>query len=233
MKLRKKRPQVVTLADSLDALVKQHAFRRHPFNVAWAAGKLSQESLQVYAAQYYQRVRAFSENMKQLAARAGGPVRELIESSLAAESNATASDAVLWRQFAQSLGVTEEALEQARPLPGVAAFLDTYEEVVSQGTVAEAIAAFYVYEVQASELAAQRATGLRRFYHVDDPRALAYFEVQQETGARRAAAWRAWLASQGQGEAEAFAAICSAERCLKVIWGALDAVYPQALAISA
>lgn len=218
------------MVDSLDALINQHDFQQHPFNGAWAQGKLSRESLQLYAVQYNHRVRAFPENFKQLASRASGPVRELIEESLAEELNPSAPHPMLWRHFAQSLGVSETTLDEASPLPGVAAFLDAYEEVVSQGTVTQAIASFYVYAAQTPEVATQKILGLRRFYHVTEPRALAYFEAQQETGARRRAAWRKWLASQD--DADAFGVVCAAERCLKVVWGALDAVYPQALTVS-
>jgi pyrroloquinoline-quinone synthase len=231
MKLKRKRPQPVTLSDSLDTLIQQHSFRQHPFNLAWSQGKLSKESLQLYAVQYYQRVRAFPENLKQLASRATGSTKELIEAALAEELNPAASYPALWLQFARALDLTDETMEQAHSLPGIAAFLDTYEEVVTEGPVTQGIAAFYIYQVQAADVAVQKAIALSRYYHLTDPRALAYFDIQQVNGPRRAAAWREWLATEG--EADAFAALCAAERCLKAVYGALDAVSPQTLVVSA
>ena len=216
------------MLESLDALVEQHHLLKHPFYQAWTEGKLSKESLQLYAEQYYQHVRAFPENLKQLAGRAKGPLAGLVQENLAEELDPSAPHPMLWRQFAQSIGVSEAALDGARPLPGIAALLDTYDEVVSQGTLTEAVAAFYVYEAQVPEIATQKISGLRRFYDVTEPRALAYFGVHEEADVRHRAAWRGWLASQN--ETDTFGVLCAAERSLKALWGALDAVYPQGCA---
>ena len=224
--MRKNRAKPTTMLESLDALIEKHHLLKHPFYRAWTEGKLSKESLQLYAEQYYQHVRAFPENLKQLADRATGPLAELVEENLAEELDPSASHPMLWRQFAQSLGVSEAALADARPLPGIAALLDTYDEVVSQGTMPEAVAAFYVYEAQVPEIATEKISGLRRFYDVTEPRALAYFGVHEEADGRHRAAWRTWLAEQDV--ADTFGVLCAAERSLKALWGGLDAVYPQA-----
>jgi pyrroloquinoline-quinone synthase len=224
----KNREKPVTMLESLDALIEKHHLLKHPFYRAWTEGKLSRESLQLYAEQYYQHVCAFPENLKQLADRASGPLAELVEDNLAEELDPSAPHPMLWRQFAQSLGVSEAALADARPLPGVAALLDTYDEVVSQGTMLEAVAAFYVYEAQVPEIATEKISGLRRFYDITEPRALAYFGVHEEADVRHRAAWRQWLASQN--DTDTFGVLCAAERSLKALWGALDAVYPESRA---
>ncbi len=212
----------------LDSLIDERHLLKHPFYRAWIEGRLSRESLQVYAQQYYQHVRAFPENLSRLAGRANGNLAQLVKENLAEELDPAGPHPMLWRQFAQSLGVSEAALDDARPLPGIAALLDTYDEVASQGTMAQAVASFYAYEAQVPEIAAQKISGLRRFYDVTEPRALAYFSVHQEADVRHRAAWRSWLASQG--DAGAFGVLCAAERSLKALWGALDAVYPQTCA---
>jgi len=212
----------------LDSLIEERHLLKHPFYRAWTEGRLSKETLQVYAEQYYQHVRAFPENLRQLAARANGHLAGLVEENLAEELDPVAPHPMLWRQFAQSLGVSEAALNHARPLPGIAALLDTYDEVASQGTMAQAVACFYAYEAQVPEISAQKISGLRRFYDVTEARALAYFSVHQEADVRHRAAWRKWLGSQN--DAGTFGVLCAAERSLKALWGALDAVYPQACA---
>ena len=90
---------------------------------------------------------------------------------------------------------------------------------------AQAIAAFYAYESQVPEIAAQKIAGLRRFYGITEPQALAYFAVHEVADVRHRAAWREWLASQK--DLDTVGALCAAERSLKALWGALDAVYPQ------
>ena len=220
-----------TLLESLDALIQEHHLLKHPFYQAWTEGKLSKESLQLYAEQYYQHVRAFPDNLKQLAARTSGPLAALVQENLAEELDPAGPHPMLWRQFAQSLGVSDATLESARSLPGIAALLDTFDELAAQGTLAQAVAAFYSYEAQVPEIATAKISGLRRFYGITEPRALAYFVVHEEADVRHRAAWRGWLASQK--DADSFEVLFAAERTLKALWGALDAVYPQATAAAA
>jgi pyrroloquinoline-quinone synthase len=89
----------------------------------------------------------------------------------------------------------------------------------------QAVAAFYVYEAQVPEIASQKISGLRRFYGITEPRALAYFAVHEEADVRHRAAWRDWLVRQKN--VDTVGVLCAAERGLKALWGALDAVYPQ------
>jgi pyrroloquinoline-quinone synthase len=217
-----------TLPESLDALIEKYHLLKHPFYRAWTAGKLSKESLGLYAKQYYQHVRAFPENLKQLEGRTTGSIKKLVKENLAEELYPAAPHPALWRQFARSLGVTDKALDSAQPLPGIARLLDTFDEVAAQGTVEQAIAAFYVYEAQVPEIATQKISGLRQSYGITDPQALAYFAVHEEADVRHRAVWRNWLANQ-KGVDEV-AVLCAAERSLKALWGALDAVYPEGCA---
>ena len=224
----KNRAQNKNWLDLLDSLIEEHHLLKHPFYRAWAVGTLPKESLQLYAEQYYQHVLAFPENLKQLASRSSGNLAQIVRQNLAEELNPEAPHPMLWRHFAQSLGVSEAALDGSRPLPGIAALLDTYDEVASQGTTTQAVAAFYAYESQVPEIATQKIAGLRRYYDITEPRALAYFASHEEDDVRHRDAWRGWLASQN--DAGMFGALCAAERSLKALWGALDAVYPYACA---
>ena len=217
-----------TLLESLDTLIERHHLLKHPFYRAWTEGGLSKESLALYAKQYYQHVRAFPENLKQLEARTTGSIQKLVRENLAEELYPAAPHPALWQQFARSLGVTDKELDSAQPLPGMAALLDTFDEVAAQGTVAQAIAAFYVYEAQVPEIATEKISGLRRFYDVTDPLALAYFAVHEEADVRHRAVWREWL--EAQKSVDDVAVLCAAERGLKALWGALDAVYPEGFA---
>lgn len=214
-----------TLLDSLDALIEKHHLLKHPFYQAWTQGALSRDELALYAEQYYQHVRAFPENLRTLASRTNGNLGAMVTENLNEELDAVAPHPMLWRQFAQSMGVSETSIEDARPLPGVAALLDTLDELSAHGSLAQAVAAFYAYEAQVPEIATQKISGLRKFYGVSEHRSLAYFAVHEEADVRHRAAWRGWLADQkNMNEVEV---LCAAERTLKALWGALDAVYPQ------
>jgi pyrroloquinoline-quinone synthase len=216
-----------TLLESLDALVEKHHLLKHPFYKAWTEGRLSKQQLGLYAEQYYQHVRAFPENLKQLASRTNGDgnLQSIVKENLNEELDASAPHPQLWRQFAQSVGVSDASLDSTQPRPGLAALLDTFDEVATQGSMTQAVAAFYVYEAQVPEIASQKISGLRRFYGITEPQALAYFAVHEEADVRHRAAWREWLATQNN--VDTVGVLCAAERSLKALWGALDAVYPQ------
>jgi pyrroloquinoline-quinone synthase len=226
--LKRSKPAPKNLPDLLDALIEKHHLLKHPFYRAWSDGTLPKENLQLYAEQYYQHVRAFPENLRQLAGRAGGHLGSLIQENLDEELDPVAPHPLLWRQFAEAVGVSSARLSEAHPLAGVAVLLDTYDEAASQGSFAQAVGAFYVYEAQVPETATDKKSGLQKFYGISEPNAVAYFTVHEEADVRHRSAWRGWLAEQG--DEDSFGVTCVAERCLKALWGALDAVYPHACA---
>src|SRR5271156_1726177 len=88
-----------TLLESLDALVAKHHLLKHPFYKAWTEGQLSKAELGLYAEQYYQHVRSFPENLKQLAARTKSDrnLNSLVNENLAEELDAMAPHPLLWR----------------------------------------------------------------------------------------------------------------------------------------
>src|SRR5246127_3455494 len=89
----------------LDAAIAEKNLLKHPFYQDWQAGKLSRESLQLYAAQYYRHVEAFPQHLRVLAARTEGPLQGLIRENLAEEENPAAPHPRLWRNFAEAVGV--------------------------------------------------------------------------------------------------------------------------------
>ncbi len=231
LRMTKAKPVRKNLVEMLDDLIEEHHLLKHPFYKAWSEGTLPKETLQLYATQYYQHVLSFPENLRQLAGRAGGHLGSLIQENLDDELDPIAPHPALWRQFAEAVGVGQAALSEAHPLPGVAVLLDAYDEIASQGTLAQAVGAFYAYEAQVPETSLQKKSGLQQFYGISDPQALAYFETHQEADVRHRSAWRGWLAEQS--DEESFGVLCAAERSLKALWGALDAIYPQACVAAA
>jgi pyrroloquinoline-quinone synthase len=224
-------PENSTLLASLDQLIAQYHLLKHPFYQAWTEGTLPRETLALYAEQYYQHVRAFPKNLTRLAARCDGPLEDLVADNLAEELDPIAPHPQLWRQFAAAVGADDSRLDNAKPLPGIADLLATFRDISERGPLSQAVAAFYVYEAQVPEISGEKIAGLRKFYGIDQPAALAYFAVHQEADVRHRDAWRTWLAQEAidLNEAEITA---GAERVLQALWGALDAVYPQGCAMS-
>lgn len=213
------------LVTALDALIQKHHLLQHPFYQAWTKGTLTRASLQLYAAQYYKHVEAFPQHLRRLATRTEGELRSLIEENLAEEENPRLPHPKLWRDFAASLDVEGATLDSTQPLPGTQALVDTFQQISEQGTPTEAVAAFYAYESQVPEIATRKIDGLRRFYNITEPRSLAYFAVHEEADVHHRQAWRTWLAQQSGVDTEAV--LHGAERALRALWGALDAVSPE------
>jgi pyrroloquinoline-quinone synthase len=216
------------LVAELDRKIEEFHLLKHPFYNAWTAGTLSRETLALYAVQYYKQVEAFPGYLRNLASHSDAELRGIVEDNLAEELHPSAPHPLLWRQFAAALKVDDAALDEAQALPGIAALVDTYDDLSAHASAAEAVAALYAYEAQVPEIATQKREGLARFYGIAAARDVAYFAVHEEADQRHRAAWREWLAAQTNIDGERV--IAAAERGLRALWGALDAVYPEGCA---
>jgi pyrroloquinoline-quinone synthase len=211
------------LLDKIDAAIAKKNLLNHPFYQDWQAGKLSRESLQLYAAQYYRHVEAFPKHLRVLAARTEGPLRDLVLENLADEENPSSPHPKLWRDFAAALGVNEEDVRCCPALPGIQAVVETFREIVGDRTVSESVAALYAYESQVPEIATTKIDGLKKFYGVDKPAGLAYFIVHEQADKEHRAAWRSWLEEHAFGNEEEI--LATTNEALDALWGALDAVH--------
>ncbi len=211
------------LLEKIDAAIAEKNLLKHPFYQDWQAGKLSRESLQLYAAQYYRHVEAFPKHLRVLAARTEGPLRDVVLENLAEEEDPTAPHPKLWRDFAAALGVSEDDVTCCPALPGTQAVVETFREIVGDRPVAEAVAALYAYEAQVPEIATTKIDGLKKFYGINKPEGLAYFEVHEKADRAHRAQWRNWLEQHASGsEVEILA---TTNEALDALWGALDAVH--------
>jgi pyrroloquinoline-quinone synthase len=211
------------LLQKIDAAIAEKSLLKHPFYQDWQMGKLSRETLQLYAAQYYRHVEAFPKHLRVLAARTEGPIRDMVLENLAEEENPASPHPKLWRDFAASLGVYEEDITCCPSLPGTQAVVETFREIVGDRSVAEAVAALYAYEAQVPEIASTKIDGLKKFYGVTSSKGLAYFTVHEETDRAHRAAWRNWLVEHAHGEDQEI--LATTNEALDALWGALDAVH--------
>jgi pyrroloquinoline-quinone synthase len=211
------------LLTKIDAAIAEKNLLKHPFYQDWQAGKLSKESLQLYAAQYYRHVEAFPKHLRVLAARTEGPLRDIVLENLAEEENPAAPHPKLWRDFASALGVSEDDVTCCPALPGTQAVVATFREIAGDRPVAESVAALYAYESQVPEIAATKIDGLKKFYGFDKPEGLAYFTVHEQADREHRAAWRNWLEEHASGNEEEI--LATTHQALDALWGALDAVH--------
>jgi len=214
------------LLDRIDAAIAEKNLLKHPFYQDWQAGRLSRESLQLYAAQYYRHVEAFPKHLRVLAARADQSLKPVVVDNLAEEENPARPHPQLWRDFASALGVSEDDITTSPSLPGTQNVVHTFRDICANRSLAEAVAALYAYESQVPEIASTKIDGLQRFYGISDAKGTAYFSVHQEADKAHREAWRGWLvrntATAGVSEEQILA---SAQDALNALWGALDAVH--------
>jgi pyrroloquinoline-quinone synthase len=214
---------IAQLLERIDAAIADKNLLKHPFYQDWQAGKLSRQSLQLYAAQYYQHVEAFPKHLRVLAERADESLKPVVLENLAEEENPAQPHPQLWRDFAAALGVSAEDITTSPSLPGTQNVVHTFREICANRSVAEAVAALYAYESQVPEIAATKIDGLNRFYGISDGKGTAYFSVHEEADKAHRSAWRNWLAENAVGNEEQI--LATANDALNALWGALDAVH--------
>lgn len=218
------------LLAALDHKIAEHHLLKHPFYKDWSEGKLSRETLALYATQYYHHVLAFPVYLRCLAGRAEPRLRMLTELNLAEEMDPRGPHPALWRRFAKALGVTTETLDAAEPLPAIRQLVATYRQLAETASPEEAVAALYAYEAQVPEISTEKRRGLEKFYGLTDAKVVAYFSVHEEADVRHRAAWRDWLATRSDkcnGKM-----LAAAERGLTALWTALDAVHAQSPSVN-
>jgi pyrroloquinoline-quinone synthase len=211
------------LLEKIDAAIAEKNLLKHPFYQDWQAGKLSRESLQLYATQYYRHVEAFPKHLRVLAGRADGSLKSIVLENLAEEENSAAPHPQLWRDFAAALGVNEDDITSSPSLPGTQNVVHTFRDICANRSLHEAVAALYAYEAQIPEIAATKIDGLNRFYGINNAKGTAYFSVHEEADKAHRAAWRNWLVDNAAGNEERI--LASTNDALNALWTALDAVH--------
>jgi len=145
-----------------DALSGRHLLT-HPFYRRWEDGTLADGELAAYAEQYRLIEQALPATLSAIAAGLPeGQARALVESNLADELGVPAPHAALFESFARAVG----AVPAAEASPATAALL-TAVGAASSADPTAALAMVAAYEVQAADIAASKAEGLRRHYGMD------------------------------------------------------------------
>jgi pyrroloquinoline quinone (PQQ) biosynthesis protein C len=144
----------------------------HPFYRRWEAGALQAGELADYAAQYRHFEASLPTTLRDLLTQIDdGPAADLVRRNLADEESNPEPHVALFERFAQAVGAASEAA----PTAATQALLDTYRRLI-EASGAEGLAALVAYEMQAPDIAASKAQGLRDHYGLDD-RATQFWDV--------------------------------------------------------
>lgn len=206
--------------DELNRRIAKYDLLKHPFYQAWAMGELTREDLRHYAANYYHHVDAFPAYLAKFAGRLSddhAKLREVVVANMEGERGH--SD--LWLDFAEGMGASRN-LQGDQPIPAMQDVVKHFENVAAQGTPEQALAAFYAYESQVPQVAAEKAHWLKEKYAADE-KACGYFTLHAVADVYHSAAWREQLMDRVAARPEsAEAALDAAETAAKMLWRALD-----------
>jgi pyrroloquinoline-quinone synthase len=214
-------------AAELDARIAKFDLLCHPFYKAWSEGQLTRGDLREYALDYYEHVRAFPAYLAELALRLEeGHTRRAVLANMGEEMGyekgrtSGPSHAELWMDFAEGMGAEKGF---ARPvLNEIKELVRHFNSVASEGSVEEALAAFYAYESQVPRIAAEKERGLRAWYGADDT-TCSYFTLHRTADVHHAQVWRRLLEKQmAENPAAAGKALAAGEAAAAKLWGALD-----------
>lgn len=203
----------------------------HPFYKAWTAGELTRDDLRKYAQDYYHHVEAFPEYLAELAVRLDeSELRRAVLANLADEKGTSdgsdetlRSHSELWLDFVEGMGEARKMLGHS-PHSAIKQLTSFFHSIASDGTPEEALAAFYAYESQVPNVAAEKARGLKEMYGASE-KAYGYFTLHATADVFHSNVWRQQLAKRVDANPEAAGkALAAAENAAKMLWQALDGI---------
>ena len=214
----------------LDECIHKYDLLCHPFYKAWAAGELTRDDLAEYAEDYYHHVEAFPMYLAELGLRLEeGDLRRAVLANMTDEKGGEnsfgepeSSHAELWLDFVEGMG--GRRLPHRQPVAEIRELIAYFQNVASEGTAEEALAAFYAYESQVPGVAAEKDRGLRELYGADE-KTRAYFTLHTTADRYHSQVWRKQLEKRIAANPEAAEkALAAAEGAAKALCRALDGI---------
>lgn len=220
-----------TLQQRIEAAVAEHAMLSHPFYEAWSAGKLNQDVIGKYAAQYYAHVKAFPTYVSAVHSRCDDlRVRQLLLENLIEEERGADNHPELWMRFAEGLGVSRPEVNDAQLLPSTTESVSRLKAMTGNEDYRLGIAALYAYESQIPEVAKTKRTGLKAFYGIEDARAVSFFTVHESADLVHRQSEMKVLSRKCVTDEDQTAAVTAAGEAAKALWDFLSGVQTAYLA---
>lgn len=221
----------VEFFERLEARTAKYDLLCHPFYKAWSAGRLTRDDLREYAQDYFHHVEAFPSYLAALGIRLeDGELRRAVLANMRDErgsEGAAGKDCVphsdLWLDFAEGMGSTRN-LEWHSPVREIRELIRYFNQVASEATPEEALAAFYTYESQVPRIAREKERGLREMYRADD-KTCGYFSLHATADVYHSRIWKEQLEKRIAAHPEKTeAALEAAENAARMLWQALDGI---------
>jgi pyrroloquinoline-quinone synthase len=167
----------------VNSVIEKKSLLKHPFYQKWNEGTLTKEELQEYAKQYYHFVKHFPRFVSCVHSNCEDvKTRKILLENLADEEGfktGVEDHPRLWINFAESLGLSEEEVKNAKPIREVEDLVDGMYELTRSPEFTLGLASLYAYESQVPEISRTKIDGLKKFYGIDSDKAVEFFTVHE------------------------------------------------------
>ena len=201
----------------------------HPFYQKWNEGKLTVEELREYAKQYYHFVKHFPRFVSCVHSNCEDvDTRKILMQNLADEEGyrtEIADHPRLWINFAESLGLTEAEVKDAKPIREVEDLVDGMYELTRSPEFTLGLAALYAYESQVPAISRTKIDGLKNFYGVDSERAIEFFKVHEEADVYHSKDEMDIMTKENKSLEDQKRLVNTVDESATLMWNFLDGVY--------
>jgi len=208
--------------NTIDACIQSQSLLKHPFYTAWSQGELTLDDLRFYAKQYYALETTFPRLLSRVHSACEDPqIRQSILGNLNDEELGEENHRELWLRFAEGLGLTRNEVIDAPRHPLTEKCINELKALAADPNPAVGLSALYAYESQLPEISQSKIDGLKRFYGIDDPRAIQFFEVHKTADVWHSEQERAAITSMNASMDTVYPAV---EKSCAALWAFMDGV---------
>jgi pyrroloquinoline-quinone synthase len=206
--------------EDLKASIAPKNLLNHEFYQLWNVGELDKEVIADYAKQYYTHVEAFPRYISLIHSQCSVlEDRQVLLENLIEEERGSENHPKLWRDFAFSLGVNKDSLDNCVQYAKTKHLVDRFFDLCKE-SYASGLGALYAYEHQTPAVSESKIKGLKDFYNITSKEALKFFEVHQgvdEWHSEEVASLINKLSDEEKKEAAS-----AASEAADLLWGFLD-----------
>ena len=198
---------------------------KHPFYEAWNAGELEVETIQEYAAQYFNHVNAFPRYLSSIHTNCENiKTRQIILENLVDEEMGDENHPELWMRFAEGTGIKREEIISRKMIQETEELVNTFSKLSKNEKTHIGIAALYCYESMVPEIAKTKIEGLKKYYNVTDENSLKFFTVHMHADELHREVIRNLIIELGNNDENRKEILESVDSSLKTLNGFLSGI---------
>ena len=204
--------------EKIDAEIQKHHLLNHSFYKLWNEGALKKETIQEYAAQYFNHVSSFPRYLSAIHSNCDDiKVRQLLLENLVDEEKGNENHPELWMRFAEGMGNTRQDVRDTVMMDETRELVETFKKLSKSEKYHIGLAALYCYESMQPEISETKKDGLQKFYVIEDENTLKFFTVHMHADKWHRQVVRKMLAELSntkEKQAEILEAVTSSLRAL-------------------